>query len=100
MCCTCGGQRALERAVVPLTLSMIITDMGNGVRRIEKAQLLDVGSPRCEVLGWTPLSFPLPAWIDDAMMFALASMGILLRPAYSDGYFRSLAETMTEFFIW
>lgn len=86
----------------PRPLCVVLRDMGNGVTRIEGSKLLDEPpSTHCrEGLECSVLSFPLSVRVEDAVATALASFYVYVLPEFRSGCFRSITETITEYYFW
>lgn len=102
MVCASGSLPVHEVGGGPIPLSLLMRDMGNGVTRIEGPQLLDVfpALPFLEALDCTTLHFPLSGRVEDAVLASMAYLTVCGPPAYRAGCYRSLTETMTEYFFW
>lgn len=102
MVCASGCQPMSELKSGSFPLCLVLRDMGNGVTRLESYQLLaDPPSEHFrEELDYTVLLFPLTAKIEDAVLAAMASLTARGPPLFQSGCFRSITETITEYFFW
>ncbi len=56
-----------------MALSMVLTDVGNGVTKITEVAMVPLGGDEGD--GWCDLEFPLPARVRDAFGVALGLVG-------------------------
>lgn len=88
-----------------LAVSFLLTDMGNGVDRIERPVRLTFDAVvACAALdGCTPLPFPPPLKVVDALDAVLSVLGLLHMRApdsIAAGFARAVAERQVELVMW
>lgn len=95
-----GAQSDVPGSVSPMALMLVIRCCGNGVCRIEVADLLDDFSPECisddPFIG---VSAPFSDWLSDCIDVSMMRHG-RLGHAFCNCRMRALCEGITEFYLW
>lgn len=86
-----------------MALTMMLSDLGNGVTRVSRVALVPMlDSDQAKRAGWLPMVFPLTARVRDAIGLALGVLGLgsLCARCLPDGRCRYVTETDTEYMVW
>jgi len=95
--CGCKASQCPLSIVGGGGLSLVLSDMGNGVTRVS-----DVACVAKPSAGWCAARFPLPSRVFDAVCTALGLVSCppLCTGCVPDGRLRWMDEAHTEYVVW